>query len=296
MTWSVIGVPVDCVGADPASMRAFGTELSPAALRELGVVDRVGGVDRGDVDARVVGRDRDRATGLVGGSSVHDTVRSVRNDVRALVEGGDRVLILGGCCIPLMGALAGARDARPGVGLVYVDGHLDLYDHETSPTGEAADMPTAAVLGIGEPGLLDAIAAPVVAPERLSIVGAHDPDEWPVAGPIVSRLQLDVTEPDEVLADPWAVADAAVARAASDGAFWVHLDVDVFDQDEFPATDYLMSGGITIDAGRELMRALGRDERLVGVSLGCYNPEKDPSGAGGSTVVELAALATGAAT
>ena len=77
-----------------------------------------------------------------------------------------------------MGALAGARDGRDDVGLVYIDGHLDLYDQITRLRARRQDMPTAAVLGIGEPGLLAAIDAPVVTPERLAILGPHDPEEW----------------------------------------------------------------------------------------------------------------------
>jgi arginase len=290
--WSVVGAPVDCIGADPASLEAFGTELSPQALRELGVLAAVDGVDRGDLDVRVVGRHRDQATGLVGGTTVHDTVRVVRDAVADLRGGGERVLLLGGCCIPLMGALAGAHDAQPGTGLVYIDGHLDLYDHTTSPTGEAADMPTAAVLGIGEPGLLEVMGAPVVTPDRLAVVGPRDPDELPTVGHLVDELGLEVFGPDRVSAAPEQVASAAVSRASGDGSFWVHLDVDVFDEAEFPATDYLMPGGLTVESGLRLLESLGGDERLVGVSVGCYNPEKDPEGRNGADLVELLAAAT----
>ena len=291
MTWTVIGAPVDCVGADPVTLEPFGTELSPAALRDLGVVERVDGVDRGDLTVRVVGRERDEATGLVGGRTVHETVRGVRDAVWDLRSSGDRVLVLGGCCIPLMGALAGARDVDPGVGLVYVDGHLDLYDHVTSPTGEAADMPTAAVLGIGEPGLIAAMDAPVLTPDRLALIGPRDPDELPAVADIVHELALDVQGPERVLEDPAAVAAAAVERAARAGTYWIHLDVDVFGEEEYPATDYLMPGGLTLESGMNLMRALGNDERLVGVSIGCYNPEKDVDGRNGAALVDLVAAA-----
>ena len=167
----------------------------------------------------------------------------------------------------------------PGVtsGLVYVDGHLDLYDHVSSPTGEAADMPTAAVLGIGEPGLLAAIGAPVVTSDRLAVIGAHDPEEWPAVGDIVSSMQLHVVEPPAVTADPQAVADRAADRAGQDGAFWVHLDVDVFDQTEFPATDYLMSGGLSLATGRELAGALGADDRVIGSQPRVLQPREGSS-------------------
>jgi arginase len=293
MALVVVGAPVDCIGADPETLAPFGTELSPRALRELGVVERVGGVDGGDLDVRVVGRDRDPRTGLVGGGTVHETVSGVRAGVRELLAPDERVLLVGGCCIPLMGALAGARDARGEVGLVYVDGHLDLYDHRTSPTGEAADMPTAAVLGMGESGLLAAIDAPVVTPDRVAVLGAHDPDEWPAVGHLVDAMKLHVVKPPAITTDPQAVARAAADRAGSGGAFWLHLDVDVFDQEAFPATDYLMPNGLGLDAGHELLQTLGADDRLIGVSVGCYNPEKDPGQQHGRVLVDLLAAAVG---
>jgi arginase len=50
---------------------------------------------------------------------------------------------MGGCS--LLPGLAGARRTYGRVGPAYLDGHLDLYDGVTSPTGEAADMPISVV-------------------------------------------------------------------------------------------------------------------------------------------------------
>ncbi len=66
---------------------------------------------------------------------------------------------------------------------------------------------------------------------------------------------------------------------------WLHFDVDVLDQDVFPATDYLMPGGLDWD---ELGAALGpllASPQLIGASLGCYNPGKDPDRACGRALV-----------
>ena len=95
--------------------------------------------------------------------------------------------------------------------------------------------------------------------------------------------------------DPQAVARAASDKAGSGGAFWLHLDVDVFDQEAFPATDYLMPDGLSVESGHELLRTLGADDRLIGVSVGCYNPEKDPGRQHGRRLVDLLAAAVGRA-
>ena len=170
--WTVLGVPVDSAGA-PAGGPAFGTELSPAVLRDLGLAGRLAGVDAGDLDVRITGPDRDTVSGIVGWPSVGSVVAATRTAVTGLLADGRRPLLLGGCCTILMGAAPAARDALGRVGLAYVDGHVDVYDNRTSPTGEAADMPVAALLGRGWPGLLAAMGPmPVIDASHSSIPSA----------------------------------------------------------------------------------------------------------------------------
>jgi arginase len=58
--WTAIGVPIDSVG------RAGGTEHAPAAMREHDLPARIGAEDRGDLDVRIRGAQRDPATGVIG--------------------------------------------------------------------------------------------------------------------------------------------------------------------------------------------------------------------------------------
>jgi arginase len=67
----------------------------------------------------------------------------------------------------------------------------------------------------------------------------------------------------------------------------VHLDVDVLDERAFPATDYLMPGGLSLAELGELIRPLLAEPALAGVSLACYNPQKDHAGRGARDVVSL---------
>ena len=66
----------------------------------------------------------------------------------------------------------------------------------------------------------------------------------------------------------------------------MHLDVDILGEDEFPATDYLMPDGLNMDELVALMRPLAASPALIGVSIGCYNPEKDPGDIHGRALVE----------
>jgi len=55
----------------------------------------------------------------------------------------------------------------------------------------------------------------------------------------------------------------------------------------FPATDYLDPGGLSWDELAELLTPLGASPNLCGVSLGCFNPDKDPTGSCGRTLADL---------
>jgi arginase len=288
--WTALGVPVDSVAA-PAGGPLFGTELGPQAMRDHGLVDRLQATDAGDLDVRIVGPDRDPRSGIVGWPSVGATVSEIRVAVGKMMAAGARPLLLGGCCTILMGAAAGARDVLGRVGLAYADGHVDVYDHRTSPTGEAADMPVAGLLGIGWPELMATMGMmPVIDGGDVVVLGARDVDEAADIGDLPQRLGITVHGPDDIAAGPGALGQATRDRFAGSGLpYWMHLDLDVLDEEVFPATDYLMPGGIDMSQLADLLRPLGHDPALVGVSIGCYNPQKDPDGRYGAALTDLLA-------
>jgi arginase len=269
-----IGVPIDSVG------RGGGTEHGPEALRELGLPAALGGREQGDIEVRIRGEEREPETGLLASDAVLETTRLIRLRVAEELAAGRRPFLAGGCCAELPGALAGARDALGEIGLVHFDGHLDLYDGETSPTGEAADMPISVALGLGPAAWAEACGGASVASGRLALVGFRDREE---------SLEYGMRQPETLApaprllsaaaihdGDPGALAEGLAAELSAAGSFWLHLDVDVLDQAVFPATDYLMSGGLDwAEAGAVLAQLLG-SPALIGASLGCYNPEKDP--------------------
>lgn len=282
MAWTVFGVPIDSVGA-PAGGPAFGTELAPSALRELGLLDRVGARDLGDLDVRVVDPVRDPATGMVGGPSVVAMTQVVRRAVADTAGRGERVLVLGGCCSLVPGAVAGLRDAAGRVGLVSIDGHVDVYDNRTSPTGEAADMPVATLLARGWRPWLDAVGpSPVLHGHDVVVVGAREPEEAHDIGDLPTRLGITVMGPGD--ADGMRARDLLGATP-----YWVHLDLDVLDEIAFPATDVLMPGGLDLARLAEVLRPLLGPEACRGLSVGCYNPSKDPGSTCGTALVELLA-------
>jgi arginase len=252
----------------------------PAVLRAAGLVTSLGLVDHGDLDVKLVGSRRDPISGLVAWPSVDPVTRRIRAAVADSVSAGERPLLLGGCCAMLPGAVAGLRDSLGDVSVVNIDGHLDLYDARTSPTGEAADVPISALLDQGVPAWSAALdPSPVLAPAQVALVGFRDFDEAAALG---STMPADagVEGTWDVLAvqrDPTAVA-AAVIEHLSPTPFWVHLDLDVLDEVVLPATDYLMPGGLDWSDLGALLTPLAHDQSFAGISVACLNPDKDPGG------------------
>jgi arginase len=275
-SWAAIGVPIDSVG------RSGGTELAPDAVRAQRLLERIDARDLGDLDVRIRGAHRDRATGVIGIADVVAMTASLRAAVRDVVASGARPLVLGGCCSLVPAALAGVRDVAGSVGVAYVDGHVDVYDGHSSPTGEAADMPMGVAFGLGPAPWVQAAGGASVAPSDVVVLGARDREE---AGDIAALLagpmaEMQVLGPGDLRAGGLAAAGVGAAeRLGRDGGrLWIHLDLDVLDERAMPATDYLMPGGLQWDELEALMAPLGATGALVGVSLGCLNPEKDPDG------------------
>ena len=286
--FTTLGVPIDSVGLGSDGLH--GTELSPAAVRAAGL-DRLGWPDAGDLDVRIPDHRRDPETGVIDLRGVLATTTAVRSATADMLRRGDRPFLLGGCCTLLPGALAGSRDALGSVSLVYVDGHLDFYDGETSPTGEAADMPIAVVLGAGPAPWVERVSPiPVIPPGGIALLGYRDPDELNDLSDALARNRaaglFDADAATIRREGPSATAAAALdhVRRGSDRV-WLHVDLDVLDQAVFPATDYLMPGGLDWNELIELLAPVAAADELVGWSLSCYNPEKDPGGSDGRAIV-----------
>jgi arginase len=276
VSWVAIGVPIDSVG------RAGGTEHAPAALREAGLVERLGIADRGDLDVRIRGEERDPETGIVGSPDVLAMTRTLREAIGEMVSAGERPLVLGGCCSLVPGALAGVRDAAGVVGIANVDGHVDVYDGETSPTGEGADMPLGVAFGLGPARWVEVSGGASTGPGQAVILGARDPEEAEDIAPLLAGGLADllVLSPDDLRSGGLGASGQHSAERLAERAerFWIHLDVDVLDEQAMPATDYLMPGGLEWDELAELLGPLCASPAVAGLSIGCVNPEKDPGG------------------
>jgi arginase len=274
----VLDAPLDCSGA------RRGEERAPAALRAAGLLERLGAEDGGVADARIRDAERDPDTGVVGASNVRRAALAIASLLGEVLETGKRPLVLGGDCTLLLGVF---QAIPSGSAMWFIDGHADFFDGWSSPTGEAADMDLAILTGNGPPGLLDE-DRPLLEPGAVALLG-HRPDDL---HPDVARenARLDpaihsITAPEIRALGPDRVGTDAAARFEASQA-WLHLDLDVLDEEALPALTYPQPLGLEWEELIELARPLVLAPNLIGLSVADFNPDRDADGTHAARVVE----------
>lgn len=293
----VIGAPLDGSGTRRGEVRA------PAALRAAGLLERLDAVDFGDLDVRVDEPERDPRVGVIGYRDLVSASRTIRDAVASALVAGWRPLVLGGCCSILPGALAGVRRQLGPAALAFVDGHLDLFDGDSSQTGEVAGMALAIVIGHGPAGLTSlAGEPPLVDPADVLALGDGDHPRrvaFRAPGPAEIAPEAEVVTCGTIAQVGAAQAGARALERVGNGTapFWLHLDADVVDAEEMPAVSFPVATGLAWEQVADLVAPLLRAPRLIGVSLSDYNVDLDEDGKLAPRLVELlaAGLERGAA-
>jgi arginase len=280
-------------------LRPSGVERLPAALRTAGLVTRLGASEAGLIPpAAAYNAVRDPETGILNGPALRLSAQALARAVAAVVADGDTPLVLAGDCSVVLGGLLGLRhtaqrrghEARPG--LLFVDGHVDFYQPDASPTGEVADMDLALATGRG-PKLLAELDSPgaLVRDGDVAAVGARDRQERHAAGSqdvaasAIHLFELDLIRRSGIeKASREAVR--IVARPELAPGFWLHLDADVLDDIAMPAVDYRQADGMSPAELTTLLRAARESGRLAGMSVAIYNPALDRSGKAASVLVD----------
>ncbi len=290
-TWNLLSVPIDSVG------QPGGTELAPQALLDAGLEEAVELGERAATLTPLRDPTRNPDSGLVSHEAVIALTEDVREGTAELLAEEGPLLVLGGCCTLVPGVLGGLAERGMTPRIAYVDGHLDLYDGDTSPTGEAADMPLAVALDRGPSEWSAAAGDYTLVPADLAILGFRDHEEAKGLGSLLPAdleggefIDAPAIREQGLAAVGAATAERLAARglaARDEGGFWVHVDLDVLDEQVFPATDAFVPDGLDWDELAELLEPMTTHPACIGVNVVCFNPEKDPDGESARRIVEL---------
>lgn len=286
---AVLGAPSN-LGLKPYDDgRPRGVREAPRVYRELGLVERLEARDLGDVAAPAYA-DFERPPGGIRNERLIAAYSQTLAEAVA-AAGDDFLLLLGGDCSILLGALLGLRRRGP-LGVGFIDGHCDFAVPSISTTGGAAGMDLALAVGRGR-SLLSLLGdgRPLLREEDVVVMARKDLADEPYYGEHSIRFSAVADLPFEEVrrSGPAAIADRALNRIASpelDG-FWLHLDVDVLDPNLMPAVDSPEPGGLTFDELRDLLVPLVRHPAARGLEVAIYDPLLDPEREAGRGLVEM---------
>ncbi len=287
--------PVIIEVPSPLGLRPEGVEAGPGALRTAGLHARLGPADVARIDVPAYCDVRDPQTGVLNPRGIAAVALDLAAAVGAALDSQRFPVVLGGDCSIVLGPMLALR--RQGrYGLVYIDGHADFQHPSDEPNGEVASLDLALVTGRG-PDLLTNLDGlrPLVRDEDVVLVGYRvfgDNDH--VLDEHIRDTAITVIDYPEIrargVASTLDKALTVVTRPGVEG-FWVHLDVDVLDDDLMPAVDYRHPGGLTWEETAEILRGLLGDEGARGLEVTIYNPRLD---ADGSLAQRLSGLITSA--
>lgn len=263
-------------------LKPTGVEHLPDSLKSANLLGQLCAEYAGRIEAPPYNPMLDNATLLLNPQAIHNYSLRLAEAVISIFQENKFPLVLGGDCSILIGNLLALRCLGK-YGLFFIDGHADFYQPEASPTGEVADMDLAIVSGRG-PDILTNINGlkPLVQDRNIVLFGYRDAKEAAGYG------SQDVRETDISVLDYAEVRKLGIVKAASKAldklfqedleGFWIHLDVDVLDDELMPAVDYRMRGGLTFIELSELLKVLLKSGQVVGMDITIFNPNLDKDG------------------
>jgi arginase len=283
------------IGA-PSSAAAFtcGSEKAPAALRAAGLIERLQSIgyevtDLGDCAPRLFADDEEhkRARNL---PAIVASLNDLKPRAEMAIKSGGLVLVLGGDCTQIIGLLTGARRYYRQVSLLWFDRDADLNTPASTPSGRLDGMALATIIGKGSPELVRFWGEPQIVREPDTVlfgVERLDPpeQEFLERSPVRHNLAADIRA-----AGAMKSAQTALGQLHADSReFLLHLDIDVIDQEEFPAVNVPGSGGLSFGSVRDSLAEFVKHKNLLGLDVAQYNPDKDPDGSGGRKLIDLLA-------
>ncbi|GAA4592344.1 arginase [Actinoplanes octamycinicus] len=280
---AVLDAPSNLGLRPPTATSVPGCAKAPGALRDHGLLTRLGARDAGCLTPpRYDPGDWRPGDGVAHAPEIAAYSRALADRIGAIIDGGEFPVILGGDCSILIGsglAMHRLGEAVGGrIGLVFVDGHSDFrHPGNASYVGAAAGEDLALVTGRGQADLA-AIESrrPYFRDVDVVVLGIRAQDEY--------RLDLQaagiVTRPVPMLRAEGAARSAQWARdqLVDCAGYWVHVDVDVLDPAVMPAVDAPDPGGIAFPELELLLTGLVESPHCLGVEITVFDPDYDPDG------------------
>ena len=283
----ILGVPYN------VGWRGKGIDKGPQALRNAGLAERLRKVarvvkDLGDIKADLPLYD-DSNPKLLNPQQVIALCRVLASRVEKICREGYFPLILGGEDSVLMGLIEGLkRGLKKRIGLIYFDAHGDFNTPETTPSGLIGGMNVAVVAGRG-PEILTKMFGytPQLPEENIVLFGVRDLDPPEKIALEDSRVHVYSRAKIRELGAEAAMKDALEKLEPVCDQFYIHVDLDVLDENAMKAQILPVPDGLSLSEFSGAIRMATATGKLQGLAIMVFNPLKDPEGLEARKVTKL---------
>jgi arginase len=271
---SLISVPISL------GQPHIGADYSPARLKEAGLIKLVKGLNWNvneipdivaaeNINTNSASTKTLTSTKAKNIAQVGHTSENVYKTVLKEAKTDDFVLILGGDhCIPI-GTITGLKEARPNMGVVWVDAHADLNTPESSNSGNMHGMPLGFLMGLVEnvqryPSM--DWFKPCLNPSEIVYIGLRDLDEFEKV--MIKKLGIKAYTMYDVDRIGIGRVMAEIEEYFKEKQH-IHLsyDIDALDPVFAPHTGTAVTGGLTFREGNFICEYLYNTGKMTSMEL-----------------------------
>lgn len=231
------------------------------------------------VDPPKYSNSKDPETNILNTDSLVTYTREQAYLINNLLSANKFPFVLGGDCSILLGS-AMALKQKGNYGLFYLDGHTDFMDISLSETGGAGGMAASIVTGNGHQKLTNILnLSPYIKEENLWCVGNREYDdeyENEIRKSSATYISLQELRKQGITKSVKTFL-SEVENKNLDG-FWLHIDVDVLNDDIMPCVDSRTPDGLTYEEFNELTSYLFETQKLSGLEITILDPDLDETG------------------
>lgn len=188
-------------------------------------------------------------------------------------------LVIGGDCSILIGNTLALRQ-KGHYALFYLDGHTDFMEPNLSQTGGAGGMAAAIVAGRGPQKLINIHEqSPYIKEEYIWCVGNREYDEE--YENVIRNSQakyVSLSSLRETGVTHCIDSFLEIVNTQKLDGFWLHIDIDVLDDEVMPAVDSRTPGGLTYEEFNNIVFLLLSSPKVTGMEITILDPDLDPTG------------------
>ncbi|MDN7243531.1 arginase family protein [Planococcus sp. N028] len=256
-----------------------GVKALPKWLKQHGFYEALGIDTVYGLSAPIYLMDYNPKTGMLNENQVIEYAKRQAQLLGKQLDTNTFKLLIGGDCSILIGTVL-ALKKKGNYGLFFLDGHTDFITPALSQTGGIAGMDLAIAAGIGEEAItnIDRLK-PYIQEDHIFCVGNREFDTSYVAPILDSKIHyFDLNRVRAVGSTK--IVDSflkVVEEKALDG-FFIHLDVDVINDELMPAVDSREKDGFTYEELAPLLQPLLHHSLCIGIEITILDPSLDENG------------------